>query len=51
VITVFDGGPQALRELSRLWQAMEKSNVRPQTPETAELVRFVRGWCEADREA
>jgi hypothetical protein len=44
-------GQQALRELSRLWQAMEKSKNRPQTPETAEQVRFVCDWCEADLEA
>jgi protein-tyrosine phosphatase len=41
-------GPQALRELARLWQAMEKSQVRLQSPETAEQVRFVGHWCEVE---
>jgi hypothetical protein len=43
-------GPQALRDLSRLWQGTEKSKVRPHTPETAEQVRFVRHWVEAAQE-
>jgi hypothetical protein len=41
-------GEQALRNLARLWQAMEKSHVRRHTPETAEQGRFVRDWFEVD---
>lgn len=43
-------GQEALRELSQLWQGVEKSTRRPHSPETAGQVHFVCRWCEADRE-
>jgi protein-tyrosine phosphatase len=42
-------GNAALRELARLWPQMAKSDVFPNTPQTAEQRQFVLDWQERDR--
>ena len=42
-------GDAALRELARLWPQMAKSDVFPNTPQTAEQRQFVLDWQGRDR--
>ncbi len=42
-------GDAALRELARLWPQMAKSDVFPNTPQTAEQRQFVLEWQDRDR--
>lgn len=42
-------GDAALRALARLWPQMEKSEIFPNTPQTAEQRQFVLDWQEHDR--
>lgn len=42
-------GDAALRELARLWPQMQKSDIFPNTPQTAEQRQFVLDWMERDR--
>jgi len=42
-------GDAALRALARLWPQMEKSDIFPNTPQTAEQRQFVLEWLERDR--
>lgn len=39
-------GEEALAEIARLWQAVEKRNRHPQSPETPAQVQMVRMWQE-----
>jgi len=42
-------GNAALRELARIWPQMAKSDVFPNTPQTAEQRDFVMNWRDKDR--
>jgi protein-tyrosine phosphatase len=42
-------GDEALAELARLWQSMEKRHRRLQSPETPEQAAFVRNWVEFEQ--
>ncbi len=37
-------GPQALRELNRLWRQSERSTSWPAVPQTMEQAEFILGW-------
>lgn len=42
-------GNQAIAELGRLWQGVEKSSLWPFTPETRDQEDWIRGWVEPPR--
>jgi TorA maturation chaperone TorD len=43
-------GEQALQEIDRLWQNMEKRYRQPRSPETDEQAEYVRNWSEVIRQ-
>ena len=42
-------GSEALQQIARWWQGVEKAYRAPQSPETAEQREFVLGWPERER--